>query len=95
MKTPREVYGKEVIISPKVFNGLLEQKFGEKLLVQDIWFDKETGLHLKLAKIGRSLNLTKKGFERVIDPTNYTAKEKLDDEIIQVLQGVEVINRSW
>jgi len=95
MTEKRTVLGKELILSQAMLKQMFQATFGENLLIQDVWYEPKDGIHMKVAKIGNSQNLVLQGFKEVTDPSNYEAKEKIDERMEQLVQCEKIIGREW
>ena len=90
------VLGKEVVITNAAMQAMFERFFGEKLLIQDLWFDQTSKeVHLKIGKVGFNQNLVSQGFEEVKDPSKYSAKEKWDAKVQQILESSILSYKDW
>lgn len=93
----KKVLGKELILTEDGLKKIFKQVFGENLLVHDVWYEPNVGIHFKVGKITSkgNKNLENQGFEVVTDPANYPVKEEIDDRIEQLAQCEKILDREW
>lgn len=90
------VLGKELVITNVAMQAMFERFFGEKLLIQDLWFDQiSKEVHLKIGKVGFNQNLISQGFEEIKDPSEYSSREKLDMKVQQILESSVISYKDW
>ena len=98
LASKKDVVGKELVITQKLLKAFLETEFGIKVNLQDVWLDKETkNVHIKVAAIvAKGTNpFEEQGFVKITDPSDFGAREKFDDRLIQLIQSSAVLNKEW
>lgn len=95
----KKVLGKELVLTEDAVKKIFVRIFNERgLNIHDLWNEPNVGIHIKLAKIGESKNLRNQGFEEVKADgkvAKYSAKEVIDERILQLIQCEAILKREW